>query len=41
MSMNFLYIIIGGLLGVNWQEIARQKRTEILLRLEDMGHALK
>lgn len=38
-SLNFLYALIGALEDRPWQEIKRQRRTEILLRLEDMGIA--
>ena len=40
-SLNFLYGIIGAIEGVHWQEIKRTRRTEILLRLEEMGLAPK
>lgn len=40
-SLNFLYGIIGAIEDVNWQEIKRTRRTEILLRLEEMGLAPK
>ena len=38
-NLNFLYAIIGAQEGVHWQEIARTRRTEILLRLDELGLA--
>ncbi len=38
-SLNALYTLIGAIENVSWQEIKRQRRTEIILRLEDMGIA--
>lgn len=38
-SLNALYALIGAIENVSWQEIKRQRRTEIILRLEDMGIA--
>jgi len=40
-SLNFLYGLIGAIEDVHWQEIKRTRRTEILLRLEEMGIAPK
>jgi DNA transformation protein len=38
-SLNFLYALIGAIEDRHWQEIKRERRTEILLRLEEMGIA--
>lgn len=38
-SLNMLYAIIGAQEGVDWRLIARQRKTEILLRLDEMGLA--
>ncbi len=38
-SLNFLYAIIGAQEGLPWQAVAQQRRTAILLRLDDMGIA--
>jgi DNA transformation protein len=38
-SLNFLYGLIGAIEDVHWQEIKRARRTEILLRLDEMGIA--
>ncbi|WP_334186878.1 TfoX/Sxy family DNA transformation protein [Noviherbaspirillum sp.] len=38
-SLNALYALIGAIENVHWQEIKRQRRIEIILRLEDMGIA--
>jgi len=40
-SLNFLYAIIGAQEGVHWQIIAKTRKTEIMLRLDDMGLAPK
>ena len=40
-SLNFLYGLIGALEDVHWQEIKSTRRTEILLRLDEMGLAPK
>lgn len=40
-SLNFLYAIIGAIEDRHWQEIARERRTEILVRLDEMGLAPK
>ena len=40
-SLNFLYAIIGARENRSWQEIAKSRRTEILLRLDDLGLAPK
>jgi DNA transformation protein len=38
-SLNALYALIGAIEGRHWQEVKRERRTEILLRLEEMGLA--
>lgn len=38
-GVNFLYAIIGAQENVSWIEIAKTRRTEILLTLDDMGIA--
>lgn len=40
-TLNFLYALIGAIEDLHWQEIKRTRRTEILLRLEEMGIAPK
>lgn len=40
-NLNFLYGLIGAVEDVHWQEIKRTRRTQILLRLEEMGIAPK
>jgi DNA transformation protein and related proteins len=40
-SLNMLYALIGAVEGKHWQDIARERRTEILLRLDEMGIAPK
>ncbi|GAB3484684.1 TfoX/Sxy family DNA transformation protein [Marinomonas epiphytica] len=40
-GLNSIYAIIGAQEGAHWQEIARTRKTEILLRLDDMGLAPK
>ncbi len=41
LSLNMLYAMMGAQEGVHWQQIARKHRTEILMRLDDMGLAPK
>lgn len=36
-SLNLLYALIGAQEGVHWQQVQRERRTEILMRLEVMG----
>ncbi len=36
-SVNLLYALIGAQEGLHWQQVQRERRTEILLRLDDMG----
>jgi len=38
-SLNFLYAMIGAQENIPWQTIAQKRKTEILLRLDDMGIA--
>lgn len=36
-SLNLLYALIGAVEHRDWQDVARDDRTTILLRLQDMG----
>ena len=36
-SCNLLYAMIGAVDDQDWREVARERRTQVLLRLEDMG----
>lgn len=38
-SLNFLYGIIAAVEGCHWRDVQRTRRTEILLRLEELGLA--
>jgi DNA transformation protein len=38
-SLNMLYAIIGAQENLHWQEVATTRKTEILMRLDDMGLA--
>lgn len=38
-SVNLLYALIGAQENVDWRMVARERRTEILMRLDDMGLA--
>ena len=38
-SRNFLYAIIAAQENLDWREVAKMRRTEILLRLDEMGLA--
>ncbi|WDE03106.1 TfoX/Sxy family DNA transformation protein [Thalassomonas viridans] len=40
-GLNFLYAIIGARQNCHWQTVAREQKTAILLRLEEMGLAPK
>ncbi|WP_281560475.1 TfoX/Sxy family DNA transformation protein [Thalassomonas sp. RHCl1] len=40
-GLNFLYAIIGARENCHWQSVAKEQKTAILLRLEDMGLAPK
>ncbi|MDF3029490.1 MAG: transcriptional regulator [Moraxellaceae bacterium] len=37
MSLNMLYALIGAIEDRHWQDVRREQRTTILLRLEQMG----
>lgn len=38
-SLNMLYALIGAQEDLPWQQIKQERKTEILLRLDDMGLA--
>lgn len=38
-GLNSIYAIIGAREDIHWQEVSKTRKTEILLRLEDMGLA--
>ncbi|MCE4555755.1 TfoX/Sxy family DNA transformation protein [Roseateles cellulosilyticus] len=38
-SRNLVYALLGAQEGRDWRDIARERRTEVLLRLDDMGLA--
>ncbi len=38
-SRNLLYALLAVQEGIDWREVARERRTEILLRLDAMGLA--
>ena len=38
-SLNMLYAIIGARENISWQQVVRERKTEILVRLDDMGIA--
>ena len=40
-TLNMMYGLIGAIEDVHWLEVKRTRRTEILLRLEEMGIAPK
>lgn len=40
-SLNMLYAMLGAQSGCPWQVLARERKMEILLRLDDMGIAPK
>ena len=40
-SLNLLYAMIGAQEDVHWQDVKKMRKTEILLRLDDMGLAPK
>ncbi|WP_448564973.1 TfoX/Sxy family DNA transformation protein [Thalassotalea ganghwensis] len=40
-GLNSIYAIIGAREGKHWQEIAKTQKTDILLKLDDMGLAPK
>ena len=39
LSMNMLYALIGAQEDIHWQEVTKVRKTEILMRLDDMGLA--
>jgi DNA transformation protein len=38
-SLNMLYALVGAQEGRHWRDIQRERRTELLLRLDDLGQA--
>jgi len=40
-GLNSIYAIIGAQENVHWQEVARTRKSEILITLDDMGLAPK
>ncbi|NRA18830.1 MAG: TfoX/Sxy family DNA transformation protein [Oceanospirillaceae bacterium] len=40
-GLNSIYAIIGAREGVHWLEVSRNRKTEILMHLDDMGLAPK
>jgi DNA transformation protein and related proteins len=36
-SINLLYAMMGAVDDVDWREVAKDRRTEVLMRLQDMG----
>lgn len=40
-GLNSIYAIIGAREDLHWQEVARTQKSEILMRLDDMGLAPK
>jgi DNA transformation protein and related proteins len=36
-SINLLYAMMGAVDGMDWRDVAKERRTEVLMRLEDMG----
>ncbi|MEH6443225.1 MAG: TfoX/Sxy family DNA transformation protein [Oceanospirillaceae bacterium] len=40
-GLNSIYAIIGAQEGIHWLEVSRTRKTEILMRLDDMGLAPK
>lgn len=41
MGLNSIYAIIGARENVSWLEVAKIRKTEILMRLDDLGLAPK
>jgi DNA transformation protein and related proteins len=37
MSLNLLYAMMGAVDNVDWRDIAKERRSEVLMRLDDMG----
>jgi len=40
-SLNMIYALIGAQENIQWQEIAKNRKVEILMQLDDMGLAPK
>lgn len=40
-GLNSIYAIIGAREDIHWQEVAKSRKEEILIRLDDMGLAPK
>ena len=40
-SLNLLYALIGAIENRDWREVAREDKTRILMRLDDLGIAPK
>ena len=40
-GLNSIYAIIGAREGLHWQEVAKTRKEEILIQLDDMGLAPK
>ncbi|MBB5205101.1 DNA transformation protein [Inhella inkyongensis] len=40
-SLNLLYALLGAQQDCHWQQVKREQRSDILLRLDDMGLAPK
>jgi len=38
-NMNLLYALIGAQEDLDWRQVARERRSELLLRLDDLGLA--
>ena len=38
-SLNFIYAMIGAQQNIHWQQVRREMKEEILLRLDDLGLA--
>ncbi len=38
-GLNLLWALVAVQDGVHWREIARERRTELLMRLDDLGQA--
>ncbi len=38
-SLNLLYALVALQEGGHWREVARERRTELLMRLDDLGQA--
>ncbi|CCN81916.1 putative TfoX N family protein [Vibrio nigripulchritudo SFn27] len=40
-GLNSIYSIIGAKENIDWREVAKQRKTEVLMRLDEMGLAPK